>query len=325
MPVGMWMRRTAEEVLLTFWPPAPLARYTSILMSSGVDLHLDGVVDLRHDLQRREGGVAAAGRIERRDAHEAVHTVFALQKAVSVLALDQDAGALEAGFLAVEVIERCYLVAVTFRPAVVHAVKHLGPVLRSVPPAPAWKVRIAFFESYSPVRSVERRCSSSEDLTLASSPVLPATGRDRPPRLRDPRGPGRPHNRYTYFHRPLSCFSGNWSAAGPSASAVRHPRSRAPMPSCRARRPRWPSPSAREPQRDPSAPAPTLPAQAEFHQIAAYSVTQTFPGRPQRAAADFKESFARLGGSAYIYIIWDFKRNVKRGPLLSGISSKNCE
>ena len=25
-PVGIWMRRTAEEVLLTCWPPAPLAR-----------------------------------------------------------------------------------------------------------------------------------------------------------------------------------------------------------------------------------------------------------------------------------------------------------
>ena len=26
MPVGLWVRRTAEEVLLTFCPPAPLAR-----------------------------------------------------------------------------------------------------------------------------------------------------------------------------------------------------------------------------------------------------------------------------------------------------------
>ena len=35
MPVGMCVKRTAEEVLLTFCPPAPLERYTSILMSSG--------------------------------------------------------------------------------------------------------------------------------------------------------------------------------------------------------------------------------------------------------------------------------------------------
>ena len=29
MPVGRWVRRTAESVLLTCWPPAPLARYVS--------------------------------------------------------------------------------------------------------------------------------------------------------------------------------------------------------------------------------------------------------------------------------------------------------
>ena len=34
MPVGMCVRRTAEEVLLTFCPPAPEERNTSILMSS---------------------------------------------------------------------------------------------------------------------------------------------------------------------------------------------------------------------------------------------------------------------------------------------------
>ena len=29
MPVGSWIRRTADEVLLTCWPPAPEARKTS--------------------------------------------------------------------------------------------------------------------------------------------------------------------------------------------------------------------------------------------------------------------------------------------------------
>ena len=35
VPVGLWMRRTAEEVLLTCWPPAPLARKTCISTSAG--------------------------------------------------------------------------------------------------------------------------------------------------------------------------------------------------------------------------------------------------------------------------------------------------
>ena len=45
MPLGKWVRRTADEVLFTFWPPAPDARKvstrmsasaTSILMSSSI-------------------------------------------------------------------------------------------------------------------------------------------------------------------------------------------------------------------------------------------------------------------------------------------------
>ncbi len=33
MPVGRWVMRTAESVVLTPWPPGPLARYTSICRS----------------------------------------------------------------------------------------------------------------------------------------------------------------------------------------------------------------------------------------------------------------------------------------------------
>ena len=35
MPVGLWMSRTAEEVLFTCWPPAPEARNTCISTSAG--------------------------------------------------------------------------------------------------------------------------------------------------------------------------------------------------------------------------------------------------------------------------------------------------
>ena len=34
MPVGRWVMRTAESVVLTCWPPAPLARMVSMRMSS---------------------------------------------------------------------------------------------------------------------------------------------------------------------------------------------------------------------------------------------------------------------------------------------------
>ena len=35
MPVGSWVRRTAESVVFTHWPPGPLERYTSTRTSAG--------------------------------------------------------------------------------------------------------------------------------------------------------------------------------------------------------------------------------------------------------------------------------------------------
>src|SRR6478609_9451340 len=35
MPLGRWVIRTAESVVLTCWPPAPEARMVSMRMSSG--------------------------------------------------------------------------------------------------------------------------------------------------------------------------------------------------------------------------------------------------------------------------------------------------
>ena len=36
MPVGRWVTRTAESVLLMCWPPAPLARKVSMRRSAGL-------------------------------------------------------------------------------------------------------------------------------------------------------------------------------------------------------------------------------------------------------------------------------------------------
>ena len=35
MPVGLWVSRTAESVVLTLWPPEPVERNTSISTSAG--------------------------------------------------------------------------------------------------------------------------------------------------------------------------------------------------------------------------------------------------------------------------------------------------
>ena len=47
MPVGLWVRRTAESVVLTLWPPAPVERITSHLEVGRVDLDVD-VLGLGH-------------------------------------------------------------------------------------------------------------------------------------------------------------------------------------------------------------------------------------------------------------------------------------
>ena len=55
----------AESVRLTCWPPAPEARNVSTRMSSGFDIDLDFVVDLRIDEDASERCMAARGGIER--------------------------------------------------------------------------------------------------------------------------------------------------------------------------------------------------------------------------------------------------------------------
>ena len=104
------------------------------------DLHLDvGLVDVdvdvpvveqRHDRQRRERRLALALRVERTHPHQSMHAPLGFQPAVRVATfdheLDRGQSRLAAGsrvlFLDVE--------AAPLRPAHVHAVEHLGPVLR---------------------------------------------------------------------------------------------------------------------------------------------------------------------------------------------------
>ena len=113
----------------------------------GVDLEilvvdLDGgvVFNLRHDFHCGKRGVASAGCVEWRNAHHAVHAFFALQIAVGVFAFDEHGHALDAGFVAVEIVEHLDLVAVALCPAHIHAIEHLCPVL-AFGAASAWMDR----------------------------------------------------------------------------------------------------------------------------------------------------------------------------------------
>ena len=97
---------------------------------AGVDLDLDVLVQLGHHFQAGKARLAAGVGVKRADTHQAVHAVLAFQHAVGVRALHHHRSALDARLVAVQHVQHLHAVAVLFGPAGVHAVQHLGPVLR---------------------------------------------------------------------------------------------------------------------------------------------------------------------------------------------------
>ena len=95
----------------------------------GLDLDIDLFVDHRIYEHGCEGGVAACGRVERRNAHESMDTNFGLQHAVNVFAVDLEGHRFDTSTFAFELVRNFGFVFHPFRPAEVHAHEHLGPVL----------------------------------------------------------------------------------------------------------------------------------------------------------------------------------------------------
>ena len=73
MPVGRCVIRTAESVLFTCWPPAPLARYVSIRRSASFIARGENA----YGLFNAEKGVHRLVRISPYDAQSRRHTAFA--------------------------------------------------------------------------------------------------------------------------------------------------------------------------------------------------------------------------------------------------------
>ena len=161
MPVGMCVRRTAESVLLTCWPPAPWERNVSIAQLVLGDLaDLRGVLHLRQHLDQRERRVAALLGVVRADAHQPVDAALGAQPAVGAPAVDGDGGALEAGLLAFQLVEDLRRGSRAARPSAGTCARSISAQsVASVPPAPALMVMMASPSSYSPEKSrlVRRR------------------------------------------------------------------------------------------------------------------------------------------------------------------------
>ena len=89
---------------------------------------LDRVVHRRRNEYRGERRLPLVVRVERRQAHEPVHAVLALEIAVGELAHELDGSRLDADFVAFLQVGDAYLIAVRFAPAHVHTQQHRGPV-----------------------------------------------------------------------------------------------------------------------------------------------------------------------------------------------------
>ncbi len=73
--------------------------------------------------------MATRVRIERRNAHKAVHTVLALEPPIGIMALNHHGRRLDPRALAFRLFDPFDLVAMRFSPAHVHAHQHIRPVL----------------------------------------------------------------------------------------------------------------------------------------------------------------------------------------------------
>ena len=95
-------------------------------------VYLHFVLDVfkeRHHIHAAERRVAFAFFVERRDAHEAVDAVLALEMPVGVAASHEELGRGDASLLAFAHRHDFGLKALSFGPADVHSQQHLGPVL----------------------------------------------------------------------------------------------------------------------------------------------------------------------------------------------------
>ena len=92
MPVGTWVIRTAESVVLTLWPPGPLLRNTSMRRSCS-SIWTSIVLRLGHHQDAGRAGVDAALRLGHRHPLHAVDAALELQQPVRRVArLDRAPG-----------------------------------------------------------------------------------------------------------------------------------------------------------------------------------------------------------------------------------------
>ena len=130
-PVGRWVSRTAESVLLTCWPPAPDERYVSMrrsfssISTSSETSSRNGVTSTEAKLVWRRCCESNGDMRTRRCTPRSVAS-----KPVGEAAVHDERRRQQPGLLSLRRLVELDGEAAALRPALVHAQHHLGPVLR---------------------------------------------------------------------------------------------------------------------------------------------------------------------------------------------------
>lgn len=132
MPVGRWVMRTALSVVLTDWPPGPLARNTSMLQIAFIDLDVD-FFGFGQDRDGGGAGVDAAAGFGRRHALHAMHAGFIFQPREHAAPGDFHRGFFDPAQTGVGDVERLDAPAMGFGVALIHAEQLRGEQGRLVP------------------------------------------------------------------------------------------------------------------------------------------------------------------------------------------------
>ena len=152
-----------------------------------VELDFDVALHLGQDLHEGEGRVAALLRVERADPDEPVHAALGLEVGVGVAAVDGDGDALDAGLLALGLVQDLRAEPVAFGPAQVHSKEHRRPVgrLRTARPGADRQKGVALvvlaaeeqLAAGDGVLGLQRRRTRSRCRRGRTSPLPPGQGR----------------------------------------------------------------------------------------------------------------------------------------------------
>ena len=130
MSVGRCVKRTAESVLLTCWPPAPDARNVSIRRSAGLMIISILSSTRGENEDRRERRMAPRVGVVGRDSHQPMYPGLGAQIAVREVAFDREGRALDSRAVAGLQVGDLGFEAAPLGPSQIKPQQHLGPVLR---------------------------------------------------------------------------------------------------------------------------------------------------------------------------------------------------